>query len=70
MDDKEAEGNGAAGYQLQESDTSQLSFQDFDTDALTTLTAKGNTTAGGAPTTNEVGAPFAGACTAALPSFP
>jgi hypothetical protein len=66
----EAQGAGAAGYHLQESDTSSLRFQDFNTNALTTLTNKNNKTAGGAPTTNEVGAPFAGACTPGLPSFP
>jgi VCBS repeat-containing protein len=66
----EAQGAGAAGYHLQESDTSSLRFQDFNTNAVTTLSAKNNKTAGGAPTTNEVGAPFAGACTPTLPSFP
>jgi VCBS repeat-containing protein len=66
----EAQGNGAAGYHLQESDTSSLRFQDFNTNAVTTLTNKNNKTAGGAPTTNEVGAPFAGSCTPTLPSFP
>jgi hypothetical protein len=65
-----AQGAGAAGYHLQESDTSSLSFQGWNTNAVTTLTANGNTTAGGAPTTNEVGAPFAGACTTASPTFP
>jgi hypothetical protein len=66
----EAQGAGAQGYHLQESDTSSLRFQDFNTNAVTTLSAKNNKTAAGAPTTNEVGAPFAGACTPTLPSFP
>ncbi len=70
ISNNEAQGAGAAGYHLQESDTSSLSFQGWNTNAVTTLTNNGNTTAGGAPTTNEVGAPFAGACTTASPTFP
>jgi hypothetical protein len=62
-----SQGNGALGFHLQESDASLLKLQGFTTDGATTISANGNTTGGGVPTTSTLGEPFSGACTALLP---
>ncbi len=58
---------GGVGYHLQESDTSALRLQGFNTNALTTLTNNNNKTNAGPPTVSTVGEPFAGGCTATPP---
>ena len=62
-----SQGNANKGYLLQRSDTSQFRMQGFTVDGATTIAANGNTTGGGAPTTDTIGEPFQGSCPALLP---
>ncbi|MEO6393855.1 MAG: FG-GAP-like repeat-containing protein, partial [Pyrinomonadaceae bacterium] len=66
----ESQGNGAEGYRLQRSDTSQYRMQGFNSNALTTTSGNGNKTGGAVPTVSTAGEPFQGACTAVVPPIP
>ncbi len=56
--------NGGVGYHLHRSDASSFKMQGFTTDGATTVTANGNKTNALAPTTDTIGEPFQGSCTA------